>query len=313
MMKLDHVVVLFGFFILLACPVWAQGPLTPPGAPEPTMRTLLQVEPRTPITNAPYVITQPGSYYLAGNLSSTGVGIVVQANGVTLDLMGFTLSGTVAPGSVGVLVSNTSPVRGFALRNGFIMRFEKGIAAYNAMNGYYEKLMMVSNGFAGISMVALPGGKLLNNVLRDITLTESFVYGIQFVNLGGDIMANTLRDNTVYGSDTGILFSDNGGSFNFGNIIIGNTVIDSSDVGISIRGARNRIENNHVYSTTTEFLQTGFSSSGAGGNIIFNNFSAGYAFPFVLGTNDMYGPLVTTNGALSATGAQSHPKANFTR
>ncbi len=51
----------------------AQGPLTPPGAPAPTMKTLDQVEVRTPITNLPYTITQPGSYYLIANLTGTAV------------------------------------------------------------------------------------------------------------------------------------------------------------------------------------------------------------------------------------------------
>ena len=39
----------------------AQGPLTPPGAPAPTMKTLAQVEPRIAITNAPYTIKRPRS------------------------------------------------------------------------------------------------------------------------------------------------------------------------------------------------------------------------------------------------------------
>ena len=52
-------------------PAFAQGPLTPPGAPAPTMKSLDQVEPRIAVnsTNTPggadslYKITQPGSYY----------------------------------------------------------------------------------------------------------------------------------------------------------------------------------------------------------------------------------------------------------
>ncbi|OGV42050.1 MAG: hypothetical protein A2X46_05715 [Lentisphaerae bacterium GWF2_57_35] len=75
---------------------WAQGSLTPPGAPAPTFRTLTEVEPRIPITNIPFTITQPGSYYLTRSLSagSTANGIIVQAPNVTIDLMGFGLTGS---------------------------------------------------------------------------------------------------------------------------------------------------------------------------------------------------------------------------
>jgi len=50
----------------------AQGSLTPPGAPAPTMKTLDQIEARTPITNTTNLVTisQPGSYYLTHNLTS---------------------------------------------------------------------------------------------------------------------------------------------------------------------------------------------------------------------------------------------------
>ncbi|MEZ6164179.1 MAG: hypothetical protein R3B67_07050 [Phycisphaerales bacterium] len=80
------------------------GPLIPPVGPiASTMRTLQQVEPRMPIgldttpgdANSTFKITQPGSYYLTGNI--VGVvgksGIEIAASGVTIDLGGFNLSG----------------------------------------------------------------------------------------------------------------------------------------------------------------------------------------------------------------------------
>lgn len=73
----------------------AQGSLTPPGAPAPTMKTLEQIEPRTPISSLPFNITNSGSYYVTTNL--TGLygqdGIVVGADDVSIDLGGFTLTG----------------------------------------------------------------------------------------------------------------------------------------------------------------------------------------------------------------------------
>ena len=66
---------IFGI-MLIAFHVQAQGSLTPPGAPATTMKTLEQVEPRIDVLtlsgDATYhhVITQPGSYYLSGNLGA---------------------------------------------------------------------------------------------------------------------------------------------------------------------------------------------------------------------------------------------------
>ena len=71
------------------------GPLDPSGVPAPTMKTLQEVEPRTPISSLPYTITESGSYYLTKNLTFTGAGaaITIGVSGVTFDLNGFTLIG----------------------------------------------------------------------------------------------------------------------------------------------------------------------------------------------------------------------------
>ena len=79
---------------------FAQGSLTPPGAPAATMKSLDQIEPRTPISSLPFTISTSGSYYLTTNLfESSGDGIIVTADNVTLDLNGFVLDGTVTAGA----------------------------------------------------------------------------------------------------------------------------------------------------------------------------------------------------------------------
>lgn len=103
------------------------GPLLPPVGPvAPTHKTLTEVEPRIPIgpettpgsTAATFVIDQPGSYYLVGNLTGeTGKnGINVLASNVTIDLRGFALNGVA--GSVSAI--NAIGVNGVRVYNGRI-------------------------------------------------------------------------------------------------------------------------------------------------------------------------------------------------
>ena len=98
-----------------------QGSLTPPpGAPAPTMKSLDQIEARTPISSLPFPITSSGSYYLTKNLSvSSGNAITINSGGVTLDLNGFTLSSTTASAAgYGILI--TSGLRDITILNGHI-------------------------------------------------------------------------------------------------------------------------------------------------------------------------------------------------
>src|SRR5262249_9398816 len=88
---------------------FAQGSLSPPAPPTPMMKTLAQIEPRTPISSAPFTITDSGSYYLTTNITvNSGNAISIATNNVTLDLNGFTISSTAASpdGSAVVFVSS---------------------------------------------------------------------------------------------------------------------------------------------------------------------------------------------------------------
>ncbi len=117
----------------------AQGSLTPPGAPAPTMKTLDQVEARTIVNSttcpggngAAFIISQPGSYYLGANITvAGGSGINIAANGVTLDLNGFTISSTSFSTSNSGDAIYSNATQDTTIRNGHL----RGTTSYGAGN-----------------------------------------------------------------------------------------------------------------------------------------------------------------------------------
>ena len=155
--KIAIVALLAAFTVSPTNSARAQGALAPSGAPAPTMKTLQQIEPRTPISSLPYIITNAGSYYLTGNL--TGIpgtnGIIVLTNNVTIDLNGFTLSGVVGSGD-GINVGNDGDLGSFATTNftvinGVVQRWGRhGIHAGETYSGRFEQLQVTANVNYGI-------------------------------------------------------------------------------------------------------------------------------------------------------------------
>ena len=130
------------------------GPLDPPAGPiAPTGKSLDQVRPGTPIDTIPFIITQPGSYYLTANFTHNGPGsaLVIEAPDVTIDLAGFTLTG---PGSGINGVEGRTTATNLRVRNGTVTRFAFGVVARGG-NAQIIDIRAVRNGSGIVASASL--------------------------------------------------------------------------------------------------------------------------------------------------------------
>ena len=200
------------------------GPLTPPsGAVSSSYKTLGEVEPRIAInlTNTPgdgnslFRITQPGSYYLTGNVVGVNgkTGIEVEASNVTIDLNGFSLIGV---GSALVAISPSSVVQNIEVCNGSISNWpSNAVSLQTASRVVLRDLRVTSNG--GFGIVVGPGSRIADCIASDN------------VSHGFYVSSNSVVANCVGSSNggCGILAQD-------GVTIVGSTVTGNSSAGISV-------------------------------------------------------------------------------
>lgn len=178
----------------LVSPLLAQGPLIPPGAPAPVMKSLDQIEPRTAVqslaTSPPYTISQPGSYYLTGNISvANGDGIQIRASGVTLDLGGFIISSQQTGGASGTGVLIGAGVNDCRVHNGAISGKTTVTDSSTASAGFT----------GGIAMEAIVSG------VTRVQVDDVRVRGI--AGTGISIAQGTASRCTVSSSESGVAAS----------------------------------------------------------------------------------------------------------
>lgn len=183
----------------------AQGLLSPTAAPSPSMRTLTQVEPRTPIpvgipgdptaiTPASYVIRKSGSYYLTGNLTvATNIaGIIVNdgVNDVSIDLCGFTLESTLdTPGTASAINFNGSSMR-IRISNGSIISkstvSDTGVLTQKGFfNGIFAVSVLLDSHISGVRVTGMrdTGIRCSGGLVENCHVSNCFV-GIDNFNEG---------------------------------------------------------------------------------------------------------------------------------
>jgi parallel beta-helix repeat protein len=252
--------------------MFAQGALTPPGAPAPTMKSLDQIEPRTPISSPFTYIFNPGSYYVTTNLVGNGYGIEVECDNVTIDLCGFTLQGQAGSTSgIYILGSYTN----ITIRNGTVtgwgvdgIGFDYPIVS--PQNMILENLTVTANGKHGIAI-----GN--NCVVSDCTIQNNNWLGIDVNGNSSRITHNSLTDN------------DTGGH--------------PGAAGIAVEGNNNLIEDDFVEGVNGNngiVILTGSS------NLVMKNSVIGWGT-----SNDYIIPQFNDGGPVGTAAASTSPWANI--
>ena len=259
--RMKTTLALLASFSTVVIAAHAQGSLTPPGPPAQTMKSLAQIEARTPISSAPFTITSPGSYYLTTNLTvSSGNAINISNNNVMLDLNGFQITSTSATAN-GTAINFGSNVRNVTVVNGFIESgvtnnggsytgpgFVNGIngnLVYNArvsgvsVAGVLTRCIFLANGGAGANGTIVEsctartcgGNGIYASVVRACTATDCGATAIQ-----GDSVSDSFGESTAGGygvigltvqncfgsSSSGVGLSSSGIAFNsYGKSVTG--------------------------------------------------------------------------------------------
>lgn len=208
-----------------AGPVVASNPATDTSAGDPA--GVLVAIPGSREPAPPFVIDRPGSYRLEGNRLCQEDGIRVNADDVTIDLGGFSLTGPDSGESVGIRMNSR---RNIEIRNGTIRDFGKrGIHEKNdSLTAAGKRILdvrVISNGSCGICL----GGS--GNLVRGC-----FVEG----NGGTGTCSGGLIEGNVYlNNETGGIAAGDGAR------VVGNTISATRKTGIFARSGCT-IQNNVV-------------------------------------------------------------------
>jgi len=192
--------------VAAAAGVVRAGPLNPPAGPVmSTAKPLAEIEPRIAVNtaNTPgagstlFNITQPGSYYLTGNIDVPDgrTAISITASGVRLDLGGFRIAAIGALAALGI-TNFGSAVTGIEIRNGSIVGMgDGGISLSNVDGVVVEDIVVLAASNVGIRVGA---GARLTRVVCLGCAQDGIVTGT-----GGAVLDCTARGNGMNGIRVG--------------------------------------------------------------------------------------------------------------
>ena len=187
-------------------------------------------------------IDQPGSYIVVRNLKASGDCLVITADGVTVDLNGFTLTGE---GSGTAIKGPEVPPRTLAairttVRNGHITHFARA----TDLSGTVDAVHAVSNDEGIVVSVGIVRGCIAQfNTGTGIALRDGLVSGNLVVPNGTGIAveeAAVVTGNEVLGNATGIDAKGLGSGLSH-NVVDGN-----SEIGLQVQCPANLSNNTAV-------------------------------------------------------------------
>ncbi len=213
----------------------------------------------TAIKSLPYTINSPGFYYLTGNLTATGTAITVDANNVTLDLMGFCLTGPGKASGYNYGIEINANQANVEIRNGTIRSFgERGIDSHSSTNNI--RVLGIRANDNNVTGIGLFGN---NNVVINCS-AFNYATGI-YGGYGSLAKGNQVWQNTSYGIYTCYGCSaiantaQNNGigiSAEYGCAVLDNSVYANSDKGIKAISYCTLMRNT-AYNNTHEGLVAG--------------------------------------------------------
>ncbi|MFA7707760.1 MAG: right-handed parallel beta-helix repeat-containing protein, partial [Candidatus Pacearchaeota archaeon] len=229
------------------------------------------VDPQETITGCTILNQSDTVYVLQNNIGATGSSgcLNVQANNITIDLNGYTMTGGGTDLGAGIYVSGYNYT---TIRNGKINYYEQGIYFYSSNDNYISNVTFShsSEGWGNYQGIVLSDSS--NNIINDINITESddnaiqlfggsnnsftnvtigydeilFGYGISFSSSSNNVFSNVNLKST----ETGFWFAQ---SSNNNKVINSNiSCIANSDVTVKTNSLNNSLVNTTYISESLE-------------------------------------------------------------